>query len=99
MAGQIVMLAPGRYRLETTVSSAGRSGPSAIFWRLACRESDSELLSLPLGLVTSVASRLGTDFVVPEGCKGQTLSLSALPFEFAEAETIWIHQVQIRPRT
>jgi hypothetical protein len=93
-----VLLAPGRYRLQTKVSGDSRTGPSALAWRLACLKTDGELLNLSIGLVSSAPSQVGADFVVPEGCRGQTLSLVGIPPEFTKAETLRIHQVQIRQR-
>ena len=98
LARQIVLLAPGRYRLQSKVSGDGRAEPSALGWRLACLDSSNELVNLPLGLVTSSPSQVDADFVVPADCKGQTLSLTGVPLEFTKAENIRVHQVQIRPR-
>ena len=97
LARQIVLLAPGRYRLQTKVSGDSRDGPSSLGWRLACLQSNSELLNLPLGLVTLAPSQVDADFVVPEACTGQTLSVVGAPLEFIKAENLWVHQVQIRP--
>jgi hypothetical protein len=98
LARQIVLLAPGRYRLQAKVSGNGRAEPSALGWRLTCLGSNSELLNLPLGLVTSSPSQVDADFKVPPGCVGQTLSLSGVPLEFTKAENVWVHQIQIRSR-
>ena len=98
LARQTVLLAPGRYRLQASVSGDGRTERSALVWRLACLEDSSELLNLPLGPVTTSASQVAADFAVPEGCSGQTLSLSGVPLEFTKSETLWVHQVQIRQR-
>jgi hypothetical protein len=99
LARQIVLLAPGRYRLQAKVSRQYREGPSALGWHVTCLENGSELLNLPLGLVSSSPSQVGADFTVPKGCAGQTLSLSGVPLEFAKAEDLRVHQVQIRPRS
>ncbi len=77
-ARQTLLLRPGRYRLQMTVTA--RSGdPGAAAWTVTCRGVKQSLLELPLR-----AGAVGAEFSVPGGCPVQEIRLRAQGKEFAE---------------
>jgi tetratricopeptide (TPR) repeat protein len=97
LARQLLVLSPGRYRLNITLSGNGSSDVSAMAWRVSCSQSGSELAALPLGEVSSGTKQIASEFTVPSGCKGQWLSLVGKPPEFSRTETVSFRSVDIRP--
>lgn len=70
LAGQMLLLAPGRYRIAMTV--AGNPG-AMLRWSLTCLPAMTGLLELPLG--ASGQARLASAFTVSAGCPAQMLEL------------------------
>ena len=96
LARQLLVLAPGQYRLSITFTGNGSPRKSALAWQVKCMQGGSELTNLPLGELSSSTKRLTSDLIVPPGCKGQWLSLTGQPPEFARTETVTFRAVDIR---
>ena len=94
LARQTVVLSPGRYRLQVKVSGNVPAGVSSLSWRLRCLKSNVELLHLPLDRVTSASRQINAQFVVPTGCRGQSLALIGAPPEFSKTENVAIHEIR-----
>jgi hypothetical protein len=71
LASQLLVLAPGRYRLTTTASGTPTNG-NALHWALTCAGAREPFASIPLTAAIAGA----WSFVVPAGCAGQRLELS-----------------------
>jgi len=95
LARQTVVLSPGRYRLQMKVSGDVPAGVSSLGWRLRCLKSDVELLHFPLNRVLSAPRQINAQFVVPTGCRGQSLALMGAPPEFSKTENVAIHKIQV----
>lgn len=71
LASQLLVLAPGRYRLTTTSSGRPTNG-NALHWALTCVGTKGPFASIPLTAAIAGA----WSFVVPPGCAGPRLELS-----------------------
>ena len=77
-ARQTLLLRPGRYRVQMTVTA--RSGdPAVAAWVVACLGAKEALLKLPLR-----SGPVGAEFTVPGGCPAQEIRLRAEGKEFSE---------------
>lgn len=81
LAEQVLLLAPGRYRLAT--HAAGNTGGNDIRWSVECLRGSGKLLDLPVR-AAGAASTLSGEFAVPPGCPAQRLALVARGREFPE---------------
>lgn len=91
---QLLTLAPGRYRLATTVMpTTGADRPP--FWALVCgEEGGAELARLELPGGGSAA----VDFVVPSGCAAQWLTLNLRPTGTTGGQSGAVLSVRVVPR-
>ena len=74
LAGQLLVLAPGRYRLAMRVDADSGGGAAALKWTVTCAGSGQALLQLPLS--DSRRAAQGAEFDVPAGCGAQNLLLT-----------------------
>jgi hypothetical protein len=96
LAGQLLMLAPGRYRLSFVAEGAADGESSRLSWKLECLQSKASLGELMLKKVTYSPRRLAGDFAVPaQGCTGQTLRLVGTSAEFAKAQNATIRGITL----
>jgi hypothetical protein len=93
LAKQLLMLGPGRYRFAVDVKGDLDEG-SEISWSLKCQPNAQLLMRLPLAQGSS-AARLETSFVVPQGCRAQSLELAGLPGEFPETAEFTLAKLQL----
>ena len=76
LAGQLLTLAPGRYRLSVIAEGAADGEGSKLSWTLECLQSKARLGELVLTKVSYSPRRLGGEFTVPaQGCPAQWLRL------------------------
>ncbi|MGN6817582.1 MAG: hypothetical protein ACTHJR_02820 [Sphingomonas sp.] len=75
VAAQLLMLAPGKYRLASRTASSGDATP---YWSLRCGEQGGAMLAT-LDQPGSAGAAASTDFVVASGCIGQWLTLTLRP--------------------
>jgi hypothetical protein len=73
-ARQLLLLQPGRYRIDLTSSGASADRLSHALLAVTCA-AGGELLRLPLSAVAK--TRLNGAFSVPPGCRAQTLTIAA----------------------
>jgi len=75
VAGQLLMLAPGRYRLATQTAQTGRPAP---LWAVACGERGGARLA-ELSFPARPGASSMAEFTVPPGCEAQWLTLHLAP--------------------
>lgn len=85
-ARQLLVLAPGAYRITVRARAEGETSPDVLEWALFCAEDDKVLARTPVRARPGVWSNLTLSFVVPpSGCSGQVLKLlGAAPGSAAE---------------
>lgn len=96
MARQLLMLQPGRYRLQFRAEGDASGEGSKVAWQVSCHPGSSSLMEFPITNVKSNSRMLQTEFVVPQsGCPSQWLILTGLPAEFPAEQTVEIRDLQI----
>jgi hypothetical protein len=98
LARQLVQLRPGRYRLSADVGNV----PDEIYLRptltVRCADGDrAQLVTLKPASEGPNAQRMGTTFVVPQGCSLQWLAVSMSGTDSAPTDLPWIDNVAIAP--
>ena len=81
LAGQLLLLAPGRYRLSMDISDPPGEG-GEIAWSLTCVPGKDALFRLPI----ERKGPLAVGFTVPQGCAAQRLELSGTPGDFPQSQ-------------
>jgi hypothetical protein len=85
LARQLLLLAPGRYRLAMTVTG-GREQQHALNWSIRCDRSQTPFAALPLDVVATRS----WEFQVPAGCRAQWLELSGVSADMARQSDLTI---------
>jgi hypothetical protein len=94
LPAQMLVLAPGRYRLSWRERLAG---DPRLAWQVRCIAPYSATLgSWPISAAVSWRARSET-FEAPAGCRAQRLELTALPGERRSEVTAWFAQVRLSP--
>jgi hypothetical protein len=91
LASQLLVLAPGRYRLITNAPGT-LANAEALQWRLTCQGATAPFDSVPL----SVASR-GWNFTVAPGCGAQKLELFGSSADIPKQSEATIRSVSLVP--
>ena len=97
---QLLVLAPGRYRLEW-LERREPAAPRRLDWTLRCADSGATIsLPAPAPLDNGRWSRAATAITVPgTGCRGQWLGLTANPGERIDPATVWYARIKLVPQT
>lgn len=95
LAEQLLLLAPGRYRLSFEAEGDASGEGSRLVWSLACVGSQGSLLELPLSNVGPSPSSFAAEATVPAGCRGQWLRLRGLAAEFPTEQSATIRKVRV----
>ena len=98
-AKQLLLLAPGRYRLTALVGNVGQGSVRPAI-ELRCAEgAERPIATMPFPATGAGAVKLGGAFIVPEGgCRAQWLNLQAVaPIEETSVGEPWIDKIEIRP--
>jgi hypothetical protein len=95
LATQLLMLRPGRYRLQFRAEGDATGQGSQLLWTVTCTGSKAQLLSLPLREVTYSPRTVSGVFSVPAGCSGQWLKLTGAAGEFPKGQNATVSQLQI----
>lgn len=72
LAGQLLTLWPGRYRL--TMEVVGSAGLESLLWRVTCFQAKRPIAEVPLDLAGQNGA-LAAEFDVPSGCPAQQFEL------------------------
>jgi hypothetical protein len=98
LAEQLLMLKPGRYRMQFRAEGDAKGESSKIGWTLSCHGSKATLVQLPLTNITYAPRLLAASFTVPAaGCGAQWLRLSGAAAEFPDEQAATIRDLQIAP--
>ena len=96
LAGQLLMLAPGRYRLAFTAEGSADGESSRISWQMQCLQSKAVIGELILSKVDYSPRRIAGDFTVPaQGCSAQWLRLTGKAAEFVKPQNVTIRGLQL----
>lgn len=95
LAEQLLVLAPGRYRLQLQAEGDASGEGSRLVWTLGCHGSEASLLELPLTDVGASPSAFAAEATVPAGCRGQWLRLRGLSAEFPTEQSATISKLQL----
>ncbi|MGZ8997240.1 MAG: tetratricopeptide repeat protein [Allosphingosinicella sp.] len=96
LAGQLLTLAPGRYRLSLIAEGAADGESSKLSWTVECLQSKARLGELPLAGVNYSPRRLGAEFTVPpQGCSAQWLRLIGTSSEFTKAQNATLRSLSL----
>jgi tetratricopeptide (TPR) repeat protein len=90
LASQVLLLRPGRYRLQFTAEGDASGEGSTLNWVIACLGNKHVILDHPLAKVGSARRTVGVGFAVPAGCAGQSLTLNGRPDEFPTEQSVLI---------
>jgi hypothetical protein len=93
---QLLMLAPGRYRLAFRADGDAKGDGAQLQWTIACARGGAELLRVPIKSVTGPRRFVG-DFAVPAGCDGQWLALSGTAGDVATQQSAAFSGLRIVP--
>lgn len=92
LAGQLLVLSPGRYRLAMRVSGeVERAG--SLKWALTCARSGQNLLSLALSEANRAAQ--GVAFEVPADCGAQNLQLTGSAPEIPQQVEVTVSDLRL----
>lgn len=89
LARQLLVLAPGRYRLSIELGSL-TGGANALNWSVRCDGSQ-----IPLGAVPVGAAAKALDFVVPANCLAQWLELSGVTSDVSQQSEATIRRIDL----
>lgn len=90
LAAQLLLLPPGRYRLNSDHSEA--QGAGSLSWAVTCDGATQPLLALPL----AISGGERAEFTVPAtACGSQRLELHGMPGEMASQVSLVIRNVDI----
>ena len=96
LARQLLLLRPGRYRLEFQVEGSANGQGSQIVLQLTCRDGTS-LLDMPFRGLTYTPRGVGADINVPAGCSSQWLSFAGRAGEFPNSQRARVSGLVLRP--
>lgn len=96
LAGQLLLLAPGSYRLAVRAEGDAEGEGSKLSWKLQCQSSKAEIADLTLRKLTYAPRVTAVNFTVPaSGCSAQWLRLIGAAGEFPKEQNATISAVQI----
>jgi hypothetical protein len=95
LAEQLLVLPPGRYRLQLEAEGDASGEGSRLVWTLGCHGSEATLLELPLTKVGVSPSSFAAEAAVPGGCRAQWLRLRGVSAEFPTEQTATIRKLQL----
>jgi len=95
LANQILLLAPGRYRLSFVAEGSAAGEGSRIAWRLRCHPAGAVLGEIPLRGITGRARRIAGEIAIPPGCAAQQLILSGIAGEFPKPQNARIRALSL----
>ena len=87
LAEQLLLLAPGRYRLSFRAEGNANAQGSRLLWQVECRGSANKLIEIPLQGVTFSPKDFAAEFAVPAGCGAQWLRLVGAAAEFPATQS------------
>lgn len=100
LAAQLVVLAPGRYRLAFRAEGEIKDPQHRLFWKVQCPGKDGAVLAeIPIANISYAGRTIAGDFSIPADCPAQWLRLVGQPTEFPKIESVVIREVRIQGLT
>lgn len=97
LASQLLLLAPGRYRLQFRVEGNADGQGSLLLWSVTCADAGTRLVELPLKGISYTAATKAFDFTVPaQDCGAQMLRLEGRAGEFPATQAIVVPALALR---
>lgn len=87
LARQMLLLAPGRYRVTMTASGSAADN-RALTWSIRCDTSQKPFAAAPV----DVAASRGWSFIVPASCEAQWLELSGVSSDMPQQSEVTIRK-------
>lgn len=97
LASQLLVLAPGRYRLAFEAEGGKADAASRLFWTVACARDGKTVLANVAVPTAPGAHRVAADFTAGPACSAQTLALRGEAGEFPSPNALTINRVVITP--
>jgi hypothetical protein len=95
LARQLLMLRPGRYRLQMRAEGDAKGDGSRLTWTVSCVPGDKAIAQIALTDIVTKPRKLTADFAVPAGCAGQWLTLAGTRGDIPSEQDVTIHDVAI----
>lgn len=97
LASQVLMLRPGRYRLQFTAGGDADGKGSRLSWRVDCIPSKATAGEIPVRVTGYSPQTMAGSFTVPAmGCSAQWLRLVGTPAEFPAGQSLTLTEVGVR---
>ena len=97
LARQLLVLRPGRYRMQFPAEGSGAAQGSRIVLQVTCRGGGAPLLNAPLQGLALTPRTIAHEFTVPAGCDAQWLSFAGQPGEFPNTQRARIGVIALQP--
>lgn len=95
LASQLLVLAPGRYRLAFEAEGGKADAASRLYWTVACA-SDGKIVLANVALPSAPGvHRVAADFTTTPACSAQTLTLRGEAGEFPSPNALTINGIAI----
>lgn len=95
MPSQVLLLSPARYRLSALVLTATPQSPGRVGWSIACDKGQILVPPQPVPDTKGGWRKISAEFVVPEACRGQLLSILPIPSGERSTVEVWFDQFAI----
>jgi hypothetical protein len=96
LARQLLLLAPGAYRLQFRADGAAKGEGGRLQWTLACAGAPAPLAQVPLRDIVSAPRLVAGSFTVPaNGCGAQWLRLEGVAGDVAAEQDAHIADLQV----
>jgi hypothetical protein len=96
LARQLLVLAPGSYRLAFTVEGSKTGTGPSVAWTLKCVPGGKAELLNVVATATGTPNRVAAAFTVPSGCPAQQLTLVGNGGEFPAPITLTLRDLDMR---
>lgn len=98
LAGQLMILRPGRYRLSFRASGDASGEGSRLVWTVACDAGGAPLLQIPITRTASSPKAFNGLFTVPaSGCPAQWLRLNGVSGDVESRQSVTIDALSVKP--
>lgn len=96
LASQLLVLKPGRYRLQFQAEGDASGEGSRLAWTVTCLPGNAVIADIRLAAIESAPRTLAGDFTVPaSGCGAQWLRLNGVAGEFPTEQSVTIRGLKL----
>lgn len=96
LAGQLLVLSPGRYQIAFATEGGKPNAASRLFWTVTCATGDKTVLANVAVPTTPGTHRASGTFAIPAACPAQVLTLRGEAGEFPSPISLMIKGLAIR---